>query len=122
VGPYSIVWFDAIDSAGTEHFSGFVSEAGSILESSCEAAAVTVRPWGANDEYPPLATTGIMQGVGATFLLADGSTFVANITTGLPVVSQGIYVRTLGTVEAGIVGGEFYTEGRALFEEFKFLS
>jgi hypothetical protein len=120
VGPYSIVWFDAIDSAGTEHVSGYVAEAGVILESDCTVGAVTVRPWGTNDEYPPLVTTGIMQGLEATFKLEDGSILVANITTGLPVINIGAYVRTLGTAEASIIGGETYTGGRALFEEFKF--
>lgn len=120
VGPYSIVWFDAIDSAGTEHFSGYVAEAGSILESSCGVGAVSVRPWGVNDEYPPLASTGVMQGLEATFKLEDGSILAANITTGTVVINNGVYVRTLGSVEAGIIGGTIYTGGRTLFEEFKF--
>lgn len=121
VGPYSIVWFDALDADGIEHFSGYVAEGGSILETSCADDSVLVRPWGANDAYPPLVTTGIMQGIEATFLLADGSTLVANITTGLEVVYNGVYLRTLGSVEATYCG-ETYTGGRALFEEFKFLS
>jgi hypothetical protein len=119
VGPYSIVWFDAVDSSGVEYYSGYVTEEGSVLESSCAANAVVVRPWGANDAYPPLVTTGTMQGIEAVFLLDDGSTLVANITTGLEVINAGVYIRTLGDVEA-IVGNTSYSGGRALFEEFKF--
>lgn len=121
VGPYSIVWFDAVSSAGVEYFSGYVTKATSVLESSCAAKAVTVRPWGANSAYPPLATTGVMQGIVASFVLADGSSFVANVTTGLTVINAGVYVRTLGSVTA-TVGGKTYTGGRSLFEEFKFSS
>lgn len=118
VGPYSLVWFDAIDSLGVEHFSGYVTEDGAVLGSSCATNAVTVRPWGANDAYPPKLLTGTMEGIEAVFQLTDGSTLVANVTTGLEVVNAVAYIRTLGTVEA-TVGNTTYSGGRALFEEFK---
>ncbi|KAH8668589.1 hypothetical protein BX600DRAFT_548910 [Xylariales sp. PMI_506] len=119
VEPYSIVWFDAIDAVGTEHFSGYVAKNGAVIASSCAADAVVVRPWGANSDYPPKPTSGIMQGVEATFDLGAEGTLVANVTTALVLVdAEPFYVRTIGTVVAGLVGGST-CKGKAVFEEFK---
>lgn len=118
LGPYSIVFFDATDSSGVESFSGYVVKDGEVLESSCSATSVLVRPWGANDAYPPVLFSAPAQGVLVTFELDDGTKFVANITTGLPIISVLLYNRMLGTVEGGVEGGEVYT-GRALFEDFQ---
>lgn len=117
LGPYSIVWFDALDLAGEEYFSGYVAENGKVIETSCAAQAVVVRPWGANSTYPPTMTTGRMEGLGVEFDLGNGTTLVANVTTGTILTENAVYLRTLGTVEGGIDGGEVYT-GRALLERF----
>ncbi|KAH8660443.1 hypothetical protein BX600DRAFT_523392 [Xylariales sp. PMI_506] len=117
--PYSIVWFDAVDSGGNEHFSGYVAKDGEVIGSSCNPNAVVVRPWGDNSAYPPTLFTGAMQGIEAKFDLGSNGTFIANVTTGLALVDDVlVYIRTLGTVEGGLEGGEQY-KGRALFEEFK---
>lgn len=118
LGPYSLVWFDALDMAGEEYFSGYVVEDGSVIEASCASQAVVARPWGANSTYPPTLTTGPMQGLEVEFDLGNGTTLVANVTTGTTLIDNTGYYRALGTVEGGIQGGESYT-GRALFEEFK---
>lgn len=63
-----------------------------------------------------------MEGIVATFDLGSEGAFVAKITTGLVIIpGDTTYVRTLGTVEGGLVGGPTYT-GRALYEEFKIAS
>ena len=79
-----------------------------------------VRPWGANDAYPPTATTGVMQGLEVRFDLGNGETLLANVTTGSVVVDVVVYVRTLGTVVGGVEGSGHMFKGRTLFEEFKF--
>ncbi|ROV86957.1 hypothetical protein VSDG_10116 [Cytospora chrysosperma] len=117
IGPYSIVWFDALDLAGQEYFSGYVAENGVVLEASCTSQAVVARPWGANSTYPPTVTTGPMQGLEINFDLGDGKTLVANVTTGTILIETTGYIRTIGTVEGGFEGEDLYT-GRALFEEF----
>ncbi|RDW56349.1 hypothetical protein BP6252_14174 [Coleophoma cylindrospora] len=119
LGPYSIVWFDAIDSTGTEHHSGYVAKDG-VFSGGCGDAAVVVRPWGENSTYPPLVTTGIMQGLELTFDLGQAGEFVANVTTGSAVSTSDTYVRTIGTVVGGLVGSNETFEGAALFEEFKY--
>ena len=123
LGLYSIVWFDALDTAGAEHFSSYVAKSGEVLQASCASESVIVRPWGANDTYPPVFSTGVMQGLELRFDLGEGKTLIANVTTGLTVVDVGSYVRTLGTV-TGVVeeqdGCKTSYEGRALYEEFKF--
>ncbi|KUI73197.1 Hydroxyneurosporene dehydrogenase [Cytospora mali] len=117
LGPYSLVWFDALDITGQEYFSGYVAQDGKVLEASCVSGAVVVRPWGANSTYPPTLTTGPMQGLELEFDLGHGKTLAANVTTGGILVQTTGYLRTIGTIEGGIKGGESYS-GRALFEEF----
>lgn len=121
LGPYSLVWFDALDWAGDEYVSGYVVQDGKVLEASCTAQAVTVRPWGINSTYPPTLATGLPEGLEATFDLGNGTTLAANVTTGAVAVFSPGYLRALGTVEGGIVGGEMYTGGRTLFEQFALL-
>ncbi|ROV95955.1 hypothetical protein VMCG_07980 [Cytospora schulzeri] len=121
VGPYSIVWFDALDLTGQEYVSGYVAEDGEVLGASCASQAVVARPWGANSTYPPTVTTGPMEGLEIKFDLGDGRTLVANVTTGTVLIEAAGYIRTIGTVEGGIEGGESYT-GRALFEEFALIA
>lgn len=119
LGPYSLVWFDTLDASSTEYFSGYIAINGTVLSSSCGTDAVTVRPWGANDTYPPTATSGIMQGIEVVFELDDGTTLSANVTTGTIVMDydDSVYIRALGSVVGGLEGGESY-EGRAMFEQF----
>lgn len=119
LGDYSLVWFDTLDLDSNEYFSGYVALNGTILLSSCATDAVTVRPWGANDTYPPTTTSGIMQGVEVVFSLDDGTTLSANVTTGTIVMdySNSVYIRALGEVVGGLEGGETL-EGRAMFEQF----
>lgn len=120
LGPYSVVWFDAVDAAGVEHFSGYVAKDGRVLLASCAVNSTTVRPWGANSQYPPKIGTGVMEGLEVRFDLGRGETFVANVTTKAVAVNLGPYVRTTGTVTGGVLGcGKTY-EGATLFEEFKF--
>ncbi|KAL7916776.1 hypothetical protein GGI35DRAFT_466301 [Trichoderma velutinum] len=122
LGPYSVVWFDAIDKAGREYFSGYVSQNGEVLQGSCTKDAVVVRPWGKNSEYPPTEKTGIMEGLGIKFNLGKGMELMVNVTTGLVLINTGNYVRTEGTAKGimnGSKGNKVY-EGRTLFEEFKY--
>lgn len=54
VGNYSIVWFDALDKDGKEHFSSFIIDFdGGLVSNSCQDKSVVVRPWGENSAYPP---------------------------------------------------------------------
>lgn len=128
LGPYSIVWFDAVDQAGVEYQSGYVAKDGKLLLGSCAHGSVVVRPWGSNSEYPPTISTPPMQGLDVQFDLGHGRSFRANVTTGAIVApdGEGVYFRTLGTVTGGLGGqgcGIDTTtyEGVALFEEFKLL-
>ena len=51
VGPYSIVWFDILDSNGTEYISSYAAKDGRIVAAQC--SGIKVRPIGANSTYPP---------------------------------------------------------------------
>lgn len=121
LGNYSLVWFDTLDlaSPAVEYFSGYVALDGEVLLSSCDAGAVTVRPWGANDTYPPTVASGLMQGLDVVFDLGGGETLVANVTRGTIVMDymDSVYIRALGSVTGGLEGGEVF-EGRGVFEQF----
>ncbi|KAK7742371.1 hypothetical protein SLS53_004516 [Cytospora paraplurivora] len=121
LGPYSIVWFDALNLEGQEYVSGYVVENGKVLESSSASKAVVVRPWGANSTYPPTVTTGPTEGLEIEFSLDDGTTLVANVTTGVTLIEVTGYIRNIGAVEGGIRGEKSYT-GTALFEQFAFIA
>ncbi|KAL6689708.1 hypothetical protein J3F84DRAFT_353985 [Trichoderma pleuroticola] len=122
LGPYSVVWFDAIDKTGREYFSGYVSQNGELLQGSCTKDAVVVRPWGKNSEYPPNEKTGIMEGLDIKFNLGKGMELMVNVTTGHVLIETDNYVRTEGTAKAIMKGSKDNKvhEGRTLFEEFKF--
>lgn len=120
LGPYSLVWYDALDWKGTEYVSGYVAKHGKILMNSCEPQAVSARPWGANNTYPPVVGTGSPQGLELVFGLGD-ERLIANVTSGPTVVNTaGTYMRILGAVVGGI-GRECY-KGKVLLEELKFNS
>ena len=121
LGPYSIVWFDARDSTGTEHFSAYVAENGHIISASCvNGSSVVVRPWGGEDAYPPPATTANLDGFTLTFADVQGKEFVVNVTNIVATVEFATaYDRWLGTLEGGFVDGSGNWSGVAQYEEFK---
>jgi hypothetical protein len=120
LGPYALTWSQAQDSAGVEHYSGYVAKDGKVLVSSCASESVVVRPWGANSEFPPKIGTGVAQGLEVLFDLDDGRTFWANLTTTNVAVNETVYTRTLGTGTGGLGGFNQETyKGAALFESFK---
>lgn len=119
VGPYSLVWFDAVDKAGTEHFSSWVTKDGEVLAMSCADQATVVRPWGNNSEYPPAPGMAQPSGYNIRFDMGDGKAFVANFTAEAIQLDQDIYKRLIGPIVGGIEGEEQY-EGRSLCEQFQF--
>lgn len=119
VGPYSLVWFDAVDKAGTEHFSSWVTKDGEVLAMSCADQTTTVRPWGNNSEYPPAPGLAQPSGYNIRFDMGDGKAFVANFTAEAIQLDMDIYKRLIGPIVGGIEGEEQY-EGRSLCEQFQF--
>ena len=119
LGPYSIVWFDAIDTEGTEHFSSYVARDGEILAANCENSTVIVRPWGGEDTYPPPAGTETPDGFIVTFADVDGQEFRVNVTTFATPVPIPLYNRFIGTAEGSFAGGNETFVGVASYEQFK---
>lgn len=121
LGPYSIVWFDALDYGGTEYFSSYVAKDGVILSASCVAnASVLVRPWGGEDGYPPPATDAVPEGFVVTYADVEGGALVVNVTTATAAVADGyVYDRWIGTVAGGFTDGRGNWTGVAQYEEFK---
>lgn len=120
VGNYSLVWFDALDKNGEEHFSSFITKwDAEVVCSSCLSQAVVVRPWGANSAYPPKRGLPAPSGYNVRYDLGGGKAFVANFTTEIVQLSTDTHKRVIGHVSGGIEGEEQY-EGRALCEQFQF--
>ncbi|KIW04832.1 uncharacterized protein PV09_04015 [Verruconis gallopava] len=80
VGPYSIVWFDALETSGNEYVSGYVADDDQIV-AVCSAGSVVVRPYGANSEYPPTVSSGVPEGFIIVIDLWDAGLFNITATT-----------------------------------------
>jgi hypothetical protein len=117
VGPYSVVFFDAVNKDGDEYFSGYVSKEGNLLEASCGNGSVLVRPYGKNDEYPPPVGGQPSDGLTATFDLGAEGTLQVNVTTQNVLVNLSNYRHCSGQASGGIVGGAQF-KGVGLYETF----
>ncbi|KAH0835258.1 hypothetical protein AYO21_07172 [Fonsecaea monophora] len=120
VGPYSLVWFDAIATNDQEYVSGYLAKDGQIVASGC--SGITVRPTGANSEYPPAPLQGDPSGFHIEFTTDEG-TFVADVVNEAlawdpPIISGG-YKRWVGNITGGFEGQEDY-EGATVHEWFHF--
>jgi hypothetical protein len=118
VGPYSIVWFDILDSEGKEHVSAYAARDGHIVAANCNG--IKVRPIGANSTYPPTQSSGNPEGFNINLDLG-GKVLTANVTNQLVVVpGLTFYARWTGTIVGGINGASDWT-GVSLQEEFRYL-
>ena len=97
-----------------------VSRNNKLITVSCAENSVVVRPWGANDEYPPTISSGPPQGVYIEVDLGAEGTLHLNITNELTIVDSGVYQRFIGSVYGDLNGGNTI-EGRALHEQFKLI-
>lgn len=120
LGPYSIVWFDALSLTGKEYFSAYVAKDGKILCGSCKNDVVKVRPWGGEDTYPPPHNSKVPKGFEVVFSDVEGKEMRVNVTnTDVVIPYANVYDRIIGTLEGGFVGdGETWT-GVAQYEQFK---
>ncbi|KAF2723130.1 hypothetical protein K431DRAFT_319234 [Polychaeton citri CBS 116435] len=124
LGPYQIVFFDALDpsypGSASEHFSAYVARDGKIVSASCGTESAIVRPVGGDDTYPPTVTSEIPAGYSITFTDVEGKTMWINATN-LATSYDGapIYARFLGTLQGGFVGDEQVLSGVAQYEQFK---
>ncbi|MCJ1388303.1 hypothetical protein MMC18_001149 [Xylographa bjoerkii] len=119
LGPYSIVWYDALSPNDTESVSGYVARDGKIVGAIC--SATTVRPTGANSTYPPTIGGDPPRGLRIEVDLGSHGTMVVNATSTFNVESVfGIYYRRTGTLTGGIQGQPLLA-GTALWEEFALL-
>lgn len=120
LGPYSIVWFDALDIAGKEHYSSYVAKDGQIVDGSCAKGAVKARPWGGEDKYPPPHNKKVPKGFEVVFPNVEGKEFRVNVTTAEVVLpAKSFYDRFIGVVEGGFAGESETWSGVAEYEEFK---
>ena len=120
LGPYSIVWFDALSLVGEEYFSAYVAREGEILTGSCQENIVVVRPWGGEDTYPPPPNAKYPQGFEVTFADVEGKELRVNVTNVDVVIPYGkVYDRIIGTVQGGFVGESEIWTGVAQYEQFK---
>ncbi|XP_014551657.1 hypothetical protein COCVIDRAFT_112274 [Bipolaris victoriae FI3] len=121
VGPYTLVWFDAMLRDGHEYTSGYVSKNGVLQLASCAEGRHSVRPWGENSAYPPTNTTGRAQGLEVYYKLDDGDILTANVTTGAPQIEFSNYARYIASVEGSLLGSQNRSySGVGIWELFRF--
>jgi hypothetical protein len=119
LGPYSLVWFDTVTPDGTEYFSSWITENGTVVAQSCEPNSVVVRPWGDNSQFPPTLSAPTPSGYTIRYDLGGKGKFNANFTRETDVLANDIYKRMIGPITGGFEGGDQYT-GRSLCEQFQF--
>ncbi|KAJ7444998.1 hypothetical protein B0H11DRAFT_2341611 [Mycena galericulata] len=129
IGPYSLVWFDLLDTSGIEHVSAFFSENGVILSASCTPGSITVRPTGpggANATYPPVISTPDPEGYRIVLALPPVARVLEGTGEDPGTLEMDVSVR-LQTFEANPEYARFIGNlststgltGVALFEQFK---
>ncbi|KAJ7448677.1 hypothetical protein B0H11DRAFT_2161992 [Mycena galericulata] len=129
IGPYSLVWFDLLDTSGIEHVSAFLSENGVILSMSCTPGSITVRPTGpggANATYPPVISTPDPEGYRIVLALPPVARVLEGAGEDPGTLEMDVSVR-LQTFEANPEYARFIGNlststgltGVALFEQFK---
>ncbi|KAH8892782.1 hypothetical protein GQ53DRAFT_745831 [Thozetella sp. PMI_491] len=118
LGPYTLVWFDAISKEGDEWVSGYVARDGEIVHADCEVDVVKVRPFGDNSAYPPEALSGDASGFTIEYNLGEKGMLRANVTAEAVQLGAIVYWRDIGAISGGFVGQEQYT-GRALWDQIK---
>ncbi|KIY53782.1 hypothetical protein FISHEDRAFT_32652 [Fistulina hepatica ATCC 64428] len=115
VGPYSVVWFDALLLDGNEYTSGYVAQDGEILGINC--SGVSVRPTGDNSTYPPLSSTGNPSGYAIQIDLGTIGIFEAALTPENILLDTDVYRRFTGPLVGGFQGSTTYN-GTSLLEQF----
>lgn len=119
LGPYSLVWFDTLTRGGKEHFSSWVTKDNKVVSQSCDTNAVVVRPWGENNDYPPLPGMAAPSGYTLRYDMGYEGILTANFTREATQMDTDTYKRLIGSFSGGVEGGEQY-EGRSLCEQFQF--
>jgi len=119
LGPYSIVWFDALDYANTEYVSAYLAKDGQLVSSSCNKGSVTARPFGGEDTYPPPHNNKSPKGWEIVFGDLSGQDFKVFVTVAdITIPYKNVYDRYIGTAEGGFENETW--SGVAEFEQFKF--
>jgi len=117
VGPYSIAWFDILDSNGTEYVSSYAAKDGRIVAAQC--SGIKVRPIGANSTYPPTQSSGNPGGFHIDLELGDEGVLGVNVTNSLLTYRiDELYARWVGSVIGGIDGASNW-KGVSMQEEFR---
>lgn len=118
-GPYSLTFLDILHlDSSPERISVYIAKNGVILGVECIGA--TVRPYGANSEFPPLAGDGNPTGWIVTADLGGQGVFEAKLATRLEVAGYpALYSRVLSDVSGGFKGKTQYS-GIGMNEQFTF--
>jgi hypothetical protein len=121
LGPYSIVWYDALTPTNVEYVSAYVSRDGKIITGTCALSSITVRPTGPTDKYPPSSSNPASGNLHAEIDLGAEGTLAFDVAAKYHVVDAfGLYERWTGSLTGGIKGKKIYN-GTALYEQFTFL-
>ncbi|RAK85133.1 hypothetical protein BO79DRAFT_156688 [Aspergillus costaricaensis CBS 115574] len=117
MGPYSLVWLDALDPAYNEYASGYVAYQGQILVAECDN--MKVRPIGENATFPPTSESLLPDGFKITVDVPELGLLEAQLTPNLATLTKPGYGRWIGSVN-GSVNGVTYDTGVSGFEMFDF--
>ncbi|KAL2869747.1 uncharacterized protein BJX67DRAFT_391755 [Aspergillus lucknowensis] len=117
LGDYTVVWFDFLSAQRENYVSAYLSRDNEVIVSQC--SGISVRPYGENDTYPPLISTGPPTGFDVKISLPEGGIFAFSAATKHIIAGgeEGFpYTRWSGTLRGDIEGEEVI--GQAVLEQF----
>jgi hypothetical protein len=115
LGPYSVVWFDGVDTKGTEHVAAYVAKEGKIIHSA--KSGLIVRPTGANAVYPP-HRGDIPDGFHAKIDMGIAGVLEFDVIhTVDPILQEDNHANWRGILSGGFEGQAILT-GTASYEQF----
>ncbi|KAH7127333.1 hypothetical protein EDB81DRAFT_889134 [Dactylonectria macrodidyma] len=121
IGPYSVVYFDILNSDLSEYTCGYLAKRARVLSKTCKKG-LTVRPTGVNATFPPTGTSDEMTGFRLDFPTRYGH-FWADLHGEFvwsPQLPRGGYTRFAGQITGGFKGQKTYT-GAGVYEWIRWI-
>lgn len=111
-----MVWFDGLDTEGTEHVAVYVAKDGAIVYSA--KSGIVVRPTGSNAEYPP-HKGDMPDGLHAVIDMGDAGVLEFDVIhTVDPILEEENHAKWRGILSGGFRDQEEILNGTASYEQF----
>ncbi|KAI9148013.1 Tyrosinase family protein asqI [Paramyrothecium foliicola] len=105
MGPYTVVWLDALTKDGASHTTGYVAHNGHVVSADC--GSIKVRPAVPRSTYPPILTSGVPEAFTLEAPLQNGHMLEAYVRPKLVTIGGTVYMRWTGHVKGTVAKTRF---------------